>query len=300
MGAPLPGLGLGNGQHGPLPGGTSDSDVPVTCFPRCVLPVSARPSLSHPSPRETADIHSSSERYARRFRGSVGQWLLDQQTRLTMLALQGLPDGAPILDVGGGHAQVAPPLIDASYRVTVVGSDATCAARLQPWIAAGRCQFHVADLQQLPYRNAEFAAVVCYRLLPHSVNWVRLVGELCRVSAQRVVLDYPSLQSVNRASERLFGLKQWIEGCTARPFALFGRAEIRRAFAASGFSVREERPQFLWPMSLHRLARSARVARSLEWPGRVLGLTRRWGSPVIVRADREESSPPSLLELAPG
>jgi SAM-dependent methyltransferase len=248
--------------------------------------VSASASIPPRSLREDADIESSSEEYARRFLGSVGRWLLEQQTRLTLRALDGLPSGASILDVGGGHAQVAPPLIDAGYEVTVVGSDSVCAGRLRPWIEAGRCRFHVADLQRLPYPDAGFAAVVCYRLLPHSVDWKRLLGELCRVSAQRVIVDYPSLQSVNRASQQLFGLKQRIERGTARPFALFDRAEVRRAFADSGFSVREEQPQFLWPMSLHRLTRSARVSRSLEWPGRVLGLTRRWGSPVIVRADR--------------
>jgi SAM-dependent methyltransferase len=261
--------------------------------------MSARPSDAESSARETADVESSSERYARRFSGSVGRWLLEQQTRLTLSALRGLPPGAPILDVGGGHAQVAPPLTEAGYEVTVVGSNRSCAERLGPWIREGRCRFDVADLQRLPYRDAGFAAVVCYRLLPHSVHWTRLVGELCRVSAQRVVLDYPSLHSVNRASERLFGLKQRIEGGTARPFALFARAEVRRAFSASGFSVREEHPQFLWPLSLHRLARSARVSRSLEWPGRVLGLTRRWGSPVIVRADRQASSPASTRERDP-
>jgi methyltransferase family protein len=240
-------------------------------------------------PRETADIESSSEGYARRFRGSVGRWLLQQQTRLALLALQGLPSGATVLDVGGGHAQIAPPLMQAGYHVTVVGSDPVCGARLRPLIEAGTCRFDVADPQRLPYRDREFDAVVCFRLLPHSVDWQRLVAGLCRVAAQRVVLDYPSLQSLNRASGRLFGVKQRIEGGTARPFALFARYEVRRTFAAAGFVVRDEHPQFLWPMSLHRLTRSARLARSLEWPGRALGLTRRWGSPVIVRADRRST-----------
>ena len=266
----------------------SGSGFPPT-FPHWfIAPVPTSLSIPHGSPRESADVESSSEGYARRFSGSVGRWLLEQQTRHTLLALQGLPAGAPILDVGGGHAQVAPPLIEAGYEVTVVGSASVCARRLEAWIATGQCRFHVSDLQRLPYRDATFAAVVCYRLLPHSVNWRRLLDELCRVAAYRVVVDYPSLHSVNRASERLFDIKQRIEGGTARPFALFDPAEIRQAFSAAGFSVREERPQFLWPMSLHRLARSARVARSLEWPGLVLGLTRRWGSPVIARADRQE------------
>jgi hypothetical protein len=247
--------------------------------------MTAHPSVLD-SARETADIESSSERYARRFRGSVGRWLLEQQTRLTLLALRGLPGGATILDVGGGHAQLAPPLLEAGYKVTVAGSDPVCAERLRPWLAGGRCRFHVADLQRLPYRDLEFDAVVCFRLLPHSVRWRGLVAELCRVAAQRVVLDYPSLHSVNRASGRLFGLKHRVEGGTTRRFALFARNEVRHAFEAADFVVKNEQPEFLWPMALHRLARSAGVSRSLEWPGRKLGLTRRWGSPVIVRADR--------------
>ncbi|MDQ2673475.1 MAG: methyltransferase, partial [Chloroflexota bacterium] len=73
--------------------------------------------------REDADVESSSEAYARRFAGPVGQWFLELQARLTLESLAGLPPGATILDVGGGHAQLAPPLVEAGYRVTVVGSD---------------------------------------------------------------------------------------------------------------------------------------------------------------------------------
>jgi hypothetical protein len=117
--------------------------------------------------------------------------------------------------VGGGHAQIAPPLIDAGYQVTVAGSAPVCGARLEPWTSTGRCRFDVADLQHLPYEDATFDAVVCYRLL-----------------------------------------------------------------------VRDEQPQFLLPMALHRLTRSATFARAAEWPGRRTGITRVLGSPVIVRADR--------------
>ena len=39
------------------------------------------------------------------------------------------------------------------------------------------------------------------------------------------------------------------------------------------------------PMALYRLAGPVHFARAAEWPGRVAGLTRVLGSPVIVRAD---------------
>jgi SAM-dependent methyltransferase len=240
--------------------------------------------------REQADVDSSSEQYARRFGGPVGRWFLDTQTRITLQALSGLPAGATVLDVGGGHAQVAPPLIEAGYQVTVAGSAAACGVRLEAWTSAGLCRFDVADLLHLPYDPRAFDAVISYRLLAHSVDWKGLIAELCRVAAHRVIVDYPSRRSVNLVSRRLFDMKQSIEKGTTRPFALYRPSEIASEFERAGFKVAAERPQFLMPMALYRLAGSVGFARAAEWPGQTLGLTRVLGSPVIVRADRRSIS----------
>ena len=234
---------------------------------------------------EDADIGTSSEDYARRFSGGVGRWFLEIQARNTLKLLSDLPAGASILDVGGGHAQIAPQLIDAGYEVTVVGSDPVCAVRLAPWTSKGRCRFEVANLQALPYADRSFDAVTCFRLLPHSVSWSGLIRELCRVARRSVVLDYPSIRSANVLSTRLFQLKRAIE-LNTREFLLFTPSQIHTAFFEGGFVVRKERPQFLLPMVLHRWGNHAALSRFAEAPGRLLGLTRWFGSPIIVRADR--------------
>lgn len=234
---------------------------------------------------EDADIETSSEDYARRFTGAVGRWFVETQNRIILDLLAPLPTGASVLDVGGGHAQIAPQLIEAGYDVTVVGSDPTCAARLRPWVEEGRCRFEVADLRALPYTDAAFDAVICLRLLPHSVCWTGLIGELCRVATRCALLDYPSIRSANIVSSHLFAMKRGIE-LNTRPFMTFSPRRIRSAFAARGFIVRAERPQFLLPMVLHRLINRPSLSKALEFPGRLLGLTRWFGSPIIVRADR--------------
>lgn len=234
---------------------------------------------------EDADIGTSSDDYALRFKGEVGRWFLETQTRLTLELLRELPAGASILDVGGGHAQIAPQLIEAGYQVTVVGSDPICGARLEPLTASGRYRFEVANLLALPYPDRSFDAVVCFRLLPHSVSWTALIGELCRVARHSVVLDYPSVRSVNLLSSRLFQLKKAVERNT-REFMLFTPSEIHSAFRERGFIVRKEQPQFLLPMVLHRWANQSILSRLAEAPGRLLGLTRWFGSPIIIRADR--------------
>ncbi len=244
------------------------------------MTLAARPA------REDADVESSSDLYARRFAGPVGRWFLDLQARLTLECLAGLPAGAAVLDVGGGHAQLAPPLIDAGFRVTVVGSDSSCGRRLASLTSAGRCRFEVADLLALPFQDQSFDAVLCFRMLAHSIDWRRLVAELCRVARHRVVVDYPARRSVNVASEGLFRIKNSIERGTTRPFALYGRGEMARAFASAGFRVTAERPQFFFPMALYRLAGSTGLARAAEGVARSTGLTALLGSPVIARADR--------------
>src|SRR4051794_30397083 len=150
---------------------------------------------------EDADTAPPSEDSARRFTGAVGRWFVETQTRLTLGVLSALPAGASVLDVGGGHAQIAPPLIERGYEVTVVGSDPVCGARLAPWISNGTCKFEVANLRALPYPDRSFDAVVCLRLLPHSVDWNGLIAELCRTARRSVVIDYPSLRSANLLSE---------------------------------------------------------------------------------------------------
>jgi hypothetical protein len=102
-------------------------------------------------------------------------------------------------------------------------------------------------------------------------------------------VDYPSTRSVNAFSARLFSIKRGIELNTRR-FMVFSPREINAAFQQVDFSVRAERPQFLFPMVLHRVSSRAGLSKAAEVPGRLLGLTRWFGSPIIIRADRRGSS----------
>jgi len=235
-------------------------------------------------PREDADIETSSEGYARRFAGPVGAFFLEVQTRLTLAALAAQP-GASILDVGGGHGQTLGPLAEAGFAVTVFGSDAACAARVQPWIDAGHASFASGDLLELPFEAASFDVAVSYRLLPHVERWERLVAELCRVARHAVVVDYPTLRSVNAVADLLFGLKRRIEGNT-RPFRVFRDGELYGEFARHGFRVGERRPEFFWPMALHRALGRVGTSRTLERVATALGLTRAFGSPVVLKVTR--------------
>jgi len=239
--------------------------------------------------REQPDVETASEDYARRFAGSVGAWFLDLQARSTLELLRRVPPGATILDVGGGHGQLAPALLEAGYDVVVLGSAPDAGTRIARYCETGRCRFTVGDLINLPYPARSFDVVISFRLLPHMRAWRRVIAEACRVARTMVIVDYPSRRSINVLSSRLFGLKRRIERNT-RPFTLFRPRDIAGAFAEHGFAISGSAPQFLWPMVLHRAHGSRLVGGALEFLPRVSGLTRLLGSPVIARAERRPDS----------
>ncbi len=67
---------------------------------------------------ETADIETASSDYARRFGGKIGKYFLEVQTKAVLELFSPWP-GAKILDVGGGHAQVAAPLVKNGFDVVL-------------------------------------------------------------------------------------------------------------------------------------------------------------------------------------
>ncbi len=234
--------------------------------------------------REEADVETSSDAYARRFAGPVGRFFLDVQARTTLDLLRPFP-GATVLDVGGGHGQLAAPLVDAGHALTILGSRDACGERVRSLVARGSASFRAGDLLEAPWPDRAFDVVVCFRLLPHVSRWPALVSELGRLARRAVVVDYPTRRSVNAVSGLFFGMKRGVEGDT-RPFTVFRDAEIEGAFADAGFAVTARRPQFLLPMALHRAAGIAAASRAIEVGLRATGLTSALGSPVILRLER--------------
>ncbi|MBN1557585.1 MAG: methyltransferase domain-containing protein [Lentisphaerae bacterium] len=228
---------------------------------------------------ETADIETSSDDYATRFAGAVGAWMLEVQERIVLDFLRDAP-GATVLDVGGGHGQLARPLCRAGFRVTVLGSAASCRKRIADIADGGACAFRVGNVIDLPFGEGSFDRVIAFRMLTHCTRWPELVRELCRTARSAVIVDYPTSQSVNRLAPFLFKAKKGLEGNT-RTWRLFRHEEVCGAFRDRGFVLRRRRAQFLLPMVLHRVFKSRRLSAGLEALCRRAGLTARWGSPVV-------------------
>lgn len=230
---------------------------------------------------EIADIETSSEGYAARFAGPVGEWMLGVQESIVLSWVRDvLPDA--VLDVGGGHGQLAGPLARAGNKITVLGSDPVCAKRIEVEIRAGKIKFQVGNVMALPFPDKSFDVVISIRLLPHCERWPELIRELCRVARKSVVVDYPL---ENKAAAILFSAKKKLEGNT-RPWLSFSHATVQTEFEKNGFRLKRRTGQFFLPMVLHRTLKCRALSSFLESICHSLGLTRRWGSPVLAEMQR--------------
>lgn len=233
-----------------------------------------------------ADVDTASGDYARRFTGQIGAWLLSVQARgITELLGEGV--GKTALDVGGGHGQSARVLAGLGYGTTILGSEPNALGEARGFVESGGAGFEVSGFDPIAKPDRSYDVVAAFRLLPHYEDWPRLVGEMCRVARETVLIDYPTTQSVNIISDKLFGLKKNIEGNT-RTYTLFSRSEVERELGRHGFTKIRIYPQFFFPMVLHRLLKSPRLSSLLESAASILGLRSLLGSPVIVRADRSK------------
>lgn len=237
---------------------------------------------------QKADIETSSEDYAKRFSGKVGEYFLEIQSKITLGLLKEWP-GARILDVGGGHAQLAVPLVKNGFDVTVTGSDESCKKQLDKFLLQTEFQYYNSNLLKLPFDNKSFDVVTCFRLLTHEDNWKLQISELCRVAKYAVIIDYPDIRSFNIFYNLLFKMKRRFEGNT-RTYRNFSRKEIIREFRRNDFVGALVKPEFFLPMVIHRTVKNVSILKIVEKLFSVIGLKKLFGSPVILRVTSVKST----------
>lgn len=228
-----------------------------------------------------ADIETASEGYAARFRGPAGVWMLDVQERTVRHLLESA-GARSILEVGGGHGQLTPSLVQTGAQVTVQGSDESCRRGVQALVQSSQARFVVGSFLDLPFPDQSFDAVISIRLIMHSESWPRIIAEMCRVARRTVMVDYPTTSPL---SNLLFGAKKKLEKNT-RTWRSFRHDEVSDAFAEQRFLPAGRCGQFFFPMVIHRTLQLRALSAALEGTTRLLGLNHRWGSPVLARFDR--------------
>jgi ubiquinone/menaquinone biosynthesis C-methylase UbiE len=223
---------------------------------------------------------------ALRFSGPIGRLIADTQEQQIAGFLAPVA-GRRILDVGTGTGRAAIAL--AKRGAIVTGVDAS-AEMLQ--VAGRRAReagavvtFQQGDAHRLDFPDGSFDAVVCLRVLMHTPDWRASLAELCRVSSQRVVFDYPSLWSAAALQAGARHLAHTVNR-SVEAYRVFSPGAVSAALEAQGFRLAGEQRQFVLPIALHKLVNSEAWTRRVEGAMERAGLMRRFGSPVTIVAER--------------
>lgn len=234
------------------------------------------------------DVETSSDDYARRFAGPIGDYFLDVQRQTISTFLASSEKLHSVLDVGGGHGQLTELLLQLTDRLTIHGSTDDCFLRLRTRLHGDltKIEFTASPLLHLPFPDREFDAVFAFRLLAHIEDWKAFLAELARVSRRYIIFDYASLWGFNTLTPLLFQIKKRIEGNT-RPYFCHRAYLLRSQLSALGFTRIRIIKQFFFPMALHRALNNRSISRPLEAAAAAAGLTRAFGSPAVVSAQRD-------------
>jgi ubiquinone/menaquinone biosynthesis C-methylase UbiE len=243
-------------------------------------------SDDHYSYRLYADPAMADRFDAMRFSGPIGTLLAETQDRVVAGFLGPLA-GRTILDVGTGTGRAAIGLARRGARVTGVDASAEMlrVARARAAEAGLAATFDVADAHRLPYPERSFHCAVSLRVLMHTPDWRQCLSELCRVSDDRVVFDYPAALSA-AAIQALVRRMAAAAGRPTEAYRVLRSADVRRTVEASGFRIEREHRQFVLPIALHKAVGSRAFTQATEKTLAAVGLLRRLGSPVTVVAVR--------------
>jgi SAM-dependent methyltransferase len=241
---------------------------------------------SHYSYAHYADTDVASGFDQLRFGGPIGALVADEQERV-LLDLAGELPGRTVLDVGTGTGRAAFILAREGARVT--GLDFSMEMMR---VGADRARregrgvgFLRGDAHGLPFPDRSFDTSVSFRVLMHTPGWRTCVQELCRVTRQRVIVDYPALASAASVQAAARRLKQRL-GRPTEAYRVFRDGVMDQAFAEAGFRVVRRHRQFLLPIALHKTIGSRGFSERLEGVLASAGLVGRFGSPVTILAER--------------
>jgi SAM-dependent methyltransferase len=233
-----------------------------------------------------ADPAMASSFDARRFGGPIGTILLQDQERV-LAEFLGDVAGRRILDMATGTGRAA--LALAKRGAMVTGVDASgemlSVARTRAAEAGLSIEFAEGDAHALAFPDRAFDAAVCLRMLMHVPDWRTALAELCRVTRQRLVFDYPAAASA-AALQVVWRRAALSVGRKVEAYRVFRSSDIARELDRHGFRVASTHKQFVLPIALHKAVGSQGFTRGIERALAGAGMLRLAGSPVTIAAER--------------
>lgn len=240
----------------------------------------------HYSYRVYADPKHAQSFDAQRFGGAIGEWLKQTQEQIVFNTL---PDvaGWNVIDVGAGTGRFSIPLIERSAKVVACDASSEMLNVLQEKLRNENLQIKVGDAHKLEFGDGSFDCAMSFRMLMHVLDWKQALAELCRVSKDWVVVDFPPRRGF------LFFAPVWHKISSlfkkdVQAYHTISISQVRSEFTRNGYEIVSLDPGFFLPVVVHRTINAAGFTRMSERVFSSVGLTRLAGSPVTLFARRKK------------
>lgn len=227
-----------------------------------------------------ADPKIAQEFDADRFGGSIGELIKQTQERIVFSTLPNV-QGWQVLDLGAGTGRFTLPFIQAGASVTACDASQQMLDILRQKAESPNLQTFVADAHQLQFANKSFDCAMTFRMLLHVIDWKKALAELCRVSRDWLIFDFPPKHGFLLLAPLRHRLSR-----TSQSYRTFNVNEVKSELRKNGFEVVAGDPGFFLPLAIYRMLNSPSLMRGAEKIFSAIGLTRLAGSPMTVFARR--------------
>jgi hypothetical protein len=117
----------------------------------------------------------------------------------------------------------------------------------------------------------------------HLGDWRKGIREICRVSGEELVIDFPSIFSFAGADILLKKLKRHFLPETS-VYNIFTTKDVSDEIRKYGFRVTHMQKQFFMPLAAHRWLNHPALSGKIEEVFRILHTTSLFGSPIVIKA----------------
>ena len=223
---------------------------------------------------------------ADRFGGPIGELIKETQESVIFTML---PDvrGWKVIDIGAGTGRLTLPFLKRGAKVTACDASSQMLEVLKEKTNDPNLRILLSDAHKLEVSDQEFDCAISSRMLMHVLDWRKVLSELCRVSKDWVIFDFPPRHFFLLMAP-IYHFLRGIFQKDVQKYRTFTLREIRRELERNQFEVLYVDYGYFLPISVHRKIGNRSFTTSIESSFRSLGITRFAGSPLMFFARRKK------------
>lgn len=216
-----------------------------------------------------------------RFGDKIGKYIDSWDKKTIYHLIEGKT--GKVLDVGCGTGRLSIFLTKKGYNV--IGIDASEEMLRIARYKNKEVKFVKGDAMNLPFPEKEFDYCSSFRTIMHTLDWKKSVGEMCRVTKNAVIIEFPPVLSYGLFVAFINPIRRIFDK-RVQPWKTMSLCDMKEVLKENDFNVVDQKRMHVLPVIVHRLFNNLEFTKGIESMFNKLGLTKHFGVPCIIKAVR--------------